>query len=108
MTNRDFFYEVLKPKMVEMAINDQFPLDLTQLYFEDLVPEDFDDDRIKAIENLGHYICDDDERYASTEAAYDLLLAQAEIDENVMADDVVLMWEKVEGSMTVGELLDSI
>tara|TARA_R110000868_G_scaffold71918_1_gene209996 strand:+ start:167 stop:493 length:327 start_codon:yes stop_codon:yes gene_type:complete len=108
MRHADFFNTVLKPKMIEMAINDEFPLDLTQLSFEDLVAEDYDEDREFKIENLAHYICDDEDRYESMEKALTLLEEQDDIDGSVMADDIVMMWEKVEGSMTVGELLDAI
>lgn len=66
------------------------------------------DERAIACERLSHLICDDEDRYANMEEALKLLEEQAEIDGSVMADDIVLMWEKVEWSFTVDELLDEI
>mgnify|MGYP001318297948 CR=1 FL=1 len=54
------------------------------------------------IERLGHYVSDD------AEESYDKLLKQSEIDGNVIADDVVLMWEPLEDRYTVTQLLDEI
>jgi hypothetical protein len=65
-------------------------------------------EREEALERLSHLICDDEDLYADMEGALKLLEAQAEIDGSVMADDVVLMWEKVEYSFTVDELLSEI
>ena len=70
----------------------------------DLIP----DERAIACERLSHLICDDEDRYANMEVALQLLEEQSEIDGSVMADDIVLMWEKVEWSFTVDELLDEI
>jgi hypothetical protein len=66
------------------------------------------DERAIACERLSHLICDDDDCYSSMEEALQLLEAQAEIDGSVMADEIVMMWEKVEWSFTVDELLDEI
>lgn len=65
-------------------------------------------EREEACERLSHLICDDEDRYASMEEAIQLLEAQADIDGSVMADHVVRMWEKVEYSFTVDELLSEI
>ena len=54
------------------------------------------------IERLGHYVSDD------AEESYDKLLKQSEIDGNVIADDVVLMWEPLQERYTVNQLLDEI
>ena len=64
--------------------------------------------RQDACERLSHLICDDEDRYENMEGALQLLEAQAEIDGSVMADDIVMMWEKVEYSFTVDELLSEI
>lgn len=66
------------------------------------------DARQEACERLSHLICHDEDEYADMEEALQLLEAQAEIDGSVMADDVVMMWEKVEYSFTVDELLSEI
>lgn len=65
-------------------------------------------EREECCERLSHLICDDEDEYASWEEALQLLEAQAEIDGSVMADDIVMMWEKVEYSFTVDELLSEI
>lgn len=65
-------------------------------------------EREEACERLSHLICDDEDEYASMEEALQLLEAQSEIDGSVMADDIVMMWEKVEYSFTVDDLLSEI
>ena len=73
---------------------------------------DFDEDRLPNmtviserdifIERLGHYVSDD------AEVSYDKLLKQSEIDGNVSADDVVMVWEPLEYKYTVNQLIDEI
>ena len=65
-------------------------------------------ERETAAERLSHLICDDEDSYASFEEALQLLEEQSQIDGSVMADDVVMMWQKVEYSFTVNELLSEI
>ena len=62
----------------------------------------------EASERLSHLICEDEDRYEDMEGALKLLEAQSEIDGSVMADDIVMMWQKVEHSFTVDELLEEI
>jgi len=64
--------------------------------------------RSEACERLSRLICDDEDLYANYEEALQLLEEQSEIDGSVMADDTVMMWEKVENSFTVDELLSEI
>jgi hypothetical protein len=54
------------------------------------------------VEKLGHYVSDD------ADESYDKLLNQESIDGDVMADDIVLMWEPLEDRYTVSQLLDEI
>ncbi len=54
------------------------------------------------VERLGHYVSDD------AEESYDKLVEQESINGDVMADDVVLMWEPLESRYTVSQLLDEI
>ena len=54
------------------------------------------------IERLGHYVSDD------AEVSYNKLLKQSEIDGNVSADYIVMMWEPLEDRYTVTQLLDEI
>lgn len=70
----------------------------------DLIP----DERAIALEKLSHLICEDEDSYEDMEGALKLLEEQAKIDGSVMADDIVMMWEKVEWSFTVDELLNEI
>jgi len=65
-------------------------------------------ERQEAIEKLSNLICDDEDRYANMDEALQLLEAQSEIDGSVSADDIVMMWEKVEWAFTVDELLSEI
>jgi len=55
------------------------------------------------VERLGHYVSEDD-----TYEAYDKLVEQETIDGDVMADDIVMMWEPLEYRYTVSQLLDEI
>ena len=54
------------------------------------------------IERLSHYVSDD------AEVSYNKLLKQSEIDGNVSADYIVMMWEPLEDRYTVNQLLDEI
>jgi hypothetical protein len=65
-------------------------------------------EREEAIERLSHLICNDEDEYASMEEALQLLEKQSEVDGSVMSDDIVMMWQKVEWSFTVDELLSEI
>jgi len=55
------------------------------------------------VERLGHYVSEDD-----TYEAYNKLVEQETIDGDVMADDIVMMWEPLEYRYTVSQLLDEI
>lgn len=55
------------------------------------------------VERLGHYVSEDD-----VYEAYDKLVDQETIDGDVMADDIVMMWEPLEFRYTVSQLLDEI
>jgi hypothetical protein len=54
------------------------------------------------VEKLGHYVSDD------ADECYNKLVEQESIDGDVMADDIVLMWEPLEDRYTVSQLLDEI
>jgi len=59
--------------------------------------------RARLIDNLSHYISSDD-----VPGALRLLEQQDEIDNSVMADCIVTMWQPLEDRYTVNELLDLI
>lgn len=61
------------------------------------------DEKKESIIKLSMLVSEDD-----VEKAYEDLIKQAEIDDTVLADDVVLMWYPVQFKFTVGELLDQI
>jgi hypothetical protein len=73
-----------------------------------IIDKSIPDERQEACERLSHLICDDEDRYDSMDSALKLLEEQSEIDGSVMADDIVMMWQKVEWSFTVDELLEEI
>jgi hypothetical protein len=59
--------------------------------------------RARLIENLSHYICGDD-----VEGALRLLEAEAEDNPDESADNIVTVWQPLEGRYTVAELLNLI
>jgi hypothetical protein len=65
------------------------------------------EDREEEVIKLGMIICDDEDRYASTEEAYELLLAQSEIDGSVYANEIVMVLEHLDYE-TVDQILDSL
>lgn len=108
----NFFYSVIKPRLIDMAIDGTLPSDMTTLdaYQFDEAAKAYNNSgdvkRGRQLDALSHYICDDEDRYQSTEEALTLLEAQAEIDGDVFADDIVLVWEPLEGRYTVDSLLE--
>ena len=54
------------------------------------------------VDKLAHLVSDDPEE------SYVKLMKQNEIDGNIMADDIVLMWEPLEYRYTVVDLLEEI
>ena len=107
----NFFYDVIKPRLIDMAIDGTLPSDMTTLdahMFAEAARaynNSGDVQHGRKLDALSHYICDDDDRYRSTEEALSLLEAQAEIDGDVFADDIVMMWEPLAGMHTVDSLL---
>lgn len=115
MTHRDFFYKFIKPRLVEMAIDCSLPSDMNELQFEDLTTYDFDEEQghtadglAARITKLGKMISVDSDNGETLSSAYNKLLAQKHLDGNVMADEVVTMWEPFENKLTVSELMESL
>jgi hypothetical protein len=111
MKQRDieFFNQVIKPVLIDMAIDGTLPSDMHELhhsmfsaragaYYRDAFVI-----RQECEENLSHYISSDD-----VPGALRLLEQQAEVDGNIMADCIVTMWQPLEDRYTVNELLDLI
>ena len=102
-----FFNEVIRPRLIQMAIDGDSALsDLNELS-----SAHFDEDankfnnseesyRAKCINNLSHYLAEDD-----LEAAFDRLIAT---DDYTDADDVVLMWQPLSYKYSVKDLLEMI
>jgi hypothetical protein len=102
--------EAIKEVLVNMAVNDELPLDMTNLDIHEVVNKaekdlqnDEDFKRAKMIERLANLVSEDD-----VTKAYFKLVEQAEIDDSVYADEVVSMWEPVEYQYSVLALLDEI
>ena len=62
-----------------------------------------EDSRKEKIKNLSLMISED-----NYEESLDKLEAQAKVEGSVQADDVVCMWQPLEFSLTVNQLLESI
>lgn len=103
-----FFNEVIKPRLVQMAIDGTLPSDMTEL-----THHHFDNDakafyntniyrQANAIDRLENYVSED-----STEAYHKLINAEA-IDPQAPADCVVSMWQPLQGRYTVQQLLNEI
>lgn len=103
--------QAVKDYIVDLAVNDKLPMDLTQLStdeIEEVIKSKLPSAEDERIERASHYLCTDNDTTIADQLA--LIDAQAEIDDTVMLDDVegVVVWEKVEFSFTVGEFLDEI
>jgi len=108
---RKFLIEVVLPKLMELAANDDMPLDMGQLsaYDFEAEAEEYNNRedvvRARLIENLSHYICDDDMGEA-LDRLYDAADEPHGLDQN--ADDIVVMWEPLAWRFTVEDLLRQI
>ena len=90
----------------ELTPGEEFSELATQL--QTLIDKHTISDRDKACLKLADLICDDEDEYANMDEALALLEKQAEINGTEMADDIVMMWEPVEYSFTVNQLLEQV
>lgn len=99
----NYSFDQIKSALITHTINCTLPSDMTELSEELL----FGEIGMKAakIANLGKYISESED-YESNDGAYFLLQEQSKRDGSVMADNVVCMWETLENTLTVDELLD--
>jgi len=102
-----FFNEVIRPRLIQMAIDGDSALsdlnELSSAHFEEAAKEFNNSEesyRAKCINNLSHYVYEDD-----LSEAFDRLLVA---DEYADADDIVLMWEPLSRKYNVGDLLGMI
>jgi hypothetical protein len=83
----------------ELTPGEEFSELATQL--QTLIDKHTRSDRDIAIENLSHFICDDD-----VDATYDRLVAQAEVDGSADAWDFCIVYEPYENDqLTVDQIL---
>lgn len=78
---------------------------------KDYIEEDHVDGRNhldEILNNLSDKISLEHNEDNELQLAYNALIRQSEIDDTVMADDVVTMWEPLENTLTVRQLLNSI
>lgn len=102
-----FFNEVIRPRLIQMAIDGDSALsdlnELSSAHFDEAA-KDFNSSeesyRAKCINNLSHYLAEDD-----LETAFDRLLVA---DDYTDADNVVLMWEPLSDRYSVRDLLGMI
>jgi hypothetical protein len=102
-----FFNEVIRPRLIQMALDGDSALsdlnELSSAHFEEAANVFNNSEvsyRAKCINNLSHYVSEDD-----LEAAFDRLIAT---DEYTDADDVVLMWQPLSYKYRVKDLLEMI
>ena len=102
-----FFNEVIKPRLIQMAIDCSLPSDLNELqdsHFEEAAKTYNNSDEVKRrdrVERLSYYISSDDLDGA-------LRLLENEEDDSIPADYIVTMWEPLEDRYTVSKLLEMI
>ena len=100
---RNFFNKVIKQKLIDMAIDGSLPSDLNELqdsHFEEEAKAYNNSDEVvrwARLDKLSYYVSEDD-----LGAALDALDGALSLDD---ADDIVTMWEPLEGKYTVSELL---
>jgi len=102
-----FFNEVIRPRLIQMALDGDSALsdlnELSSAHFEEAANSFNNSEvsyRIKFVDNLSHYVSEDD-----LDDAFDRLLAA---DDYTSADDVVLMWEPLSYKYSVKDLLEMI
>ena len=101
--------KAIKAKLVDMAINDEFPTDMTMLdeaMLEKIINNVPDED--KRVDMASNYLCDGE---LSVAEQLKIIEKQSEIDGSVMldyVDDNVIVWEKGIDTFTVDEFLDLI
>lgn len=74
----------------------------------DILHDELQAEHKRKLIELGECISLDNDHDNELQEAYDALVAQSKIDGGVQADNVVTMWEKLEGEFTVNQLLKHI
>jgi hypothetical protein len=106
-----FKLEAIKRILVEMAVNDLLPMDMTELAIHAIGEKaeerlKIDENYIRAtiVEELASLVSED-----NVSDALSRLEAQAEIDGSIPANEIVTIWEPLEDKgWTVDELLNRL
>lgn len=104
--------QAIKQHLIQLAVDDKLPLDMTQLdetFIVDILTGHQPTDKEKAIEEAGHYLCESDEM--TMEEQIEAIAAYAEEEGGYnLIDDVegVVVWEKVENSISCDDFLEMI
>ncbi len=104
--------KAIKDHLIQLAVDDKLPLDMTQLDIQpliDIIGEHQPTAKDKAIAEAGHYLCDY-EKGLTIEQQVEAIAKQADEDGSVMIDDVegVLVWEPLENRFDCDEFLQLI
>jgi homoaconitase/3-isopropylmalate dehydratase large subunit len=102
--------QAIKEHLIQLAVDDKLPLDMTQLdetFIVDIIGQHQPTEKEKAIAEAEHYLSDS---HLSIREQVEAIAKQAEEDGLVMIDDVegVLVWEPVEGIFYCDEFLQLI
>ena len=103
--------KAIKEHLIQLAVDDKLPLDMTQLDIQplvDIIGEHQLTAKEKAIAEAGHYLCDDSE--LSIEEQVEAIAKQADEDGTVMIDYVegVMVWQPIENKYDCDEFLQLI
>lgn len=103
--------QAIKEHLIQLAADDKLPLDMTQLdetFIVDILNDKQPTGKDEAIEHATHYLCDSDE--LTMEEQIRAIAAHAEEDGSDLIDEVegVVVWEKVEWSITCDDFLEMI
>lgn len=101
--------QAVKDYLVDLAINDNLPMDLSQLdveALEQVIKSQLPSETDRQVSEAEHYLCDSDEM---TTLQMIEAIADHE-DQSDLIDNVegVVVWEKVEGSITCEDFLQMI
>lgn len=102
----------IKDHLIQLAIDDKLPLDMTQLdetFIVDILTGKQPTGKDEAIEEAGHYLCDSDE--LTMEEQIRAIAAHAENEDGndlVASVEGVVVWEKLQHSLRCQDFLDMI
>jgi len=104
------FAEAVKAVIVQQTIDCELPSDMNDLdiqgIFEQATKNLKTDEVYKkecAIQKLGEYVSEE-----NVSEAYEKLVAQAEINDQIPVDNIITMWQPLEDRYTVSQLIEEI